>query len=231
MITIKEYTVTSILDESAVRFANLQAVATWREKGSEMTYATLKARSQSVARYLVSIGIEKDDKVAILGESSHNWALSYFSINRAGAIAVPILPNFSKHEVQDILTHSDSKVVIVNAKHADKVMGLGLDVIRMEDMFHIHKQSLIPGIQLICGPYISDIRLRDLLELYGRALERDCVKHDPGAFQNGNAQLVRAGPEVGALERHRYPFWSCGREVALETQCIRQPLVEGRLAL
>ncbi|MCQ2411957.1 MAG: AMP-binding protein [Sphaerochaetaceae bacterium] len=142
MITIKEYTVTSILDESAVRFANLQAVATWREKGSEMTYATLKARSQSVARYLVSIGIEKDDKVAILGESSHNWALSYFSINRAGAIAVPILPNFSKHEVKDILTHSDSKVVIVNAKHADKVMDLGLDVIRMEDMFHIHKDSL-----------------------------------------------------------------------------------------
>lgn len=142
MFEVRELTPTCFLEEAVKRYPNLIAVDMWREKGSEMSYPTLLARSLSVAKFLTSLGIGKGDKVAILGESSPNWALSYFAINRAGAIAVPVLPNFSKHEVEKILEHSDSKAVVVNAKHAEKVMDANVEVLRMEDMFYLQKDSL-----------------------------------------------------------------------------------------
>ena len=130
----KEYTLTYMLETSAVRFRNLTALQTWRDAQSAISYPDLLERSFSVAHYLHQVGIGKGDKVAILGESCPNWGLSYLGINRAGAIAVPILPNFSKHEVQSILEHSESSFVIVNSKNMDKVDGCNIRIIRMDDM-------------------------------------------------------------------------------------------------
>ena len=133
----KEYTLTYMLETSAVRFRNLTALQTWRDAQSAISYPDLLERSFSVAHYLHQEGIGKGDKVAILGESCPNWGLSYLGINRAGAIAVPILPNFSKHEVQSILEHSESSFVIVNSKNMDKVDGCNIRIIRMDDMLDV----------------------------------------------------------------------------------------------
>ncbi|MBR5099199.1 MAG: AMP-binding protein [Spirochaetales bacterium] len=135
----KEYTLTSMLETSAKRFRNLIALQTWRDKQSTITYPDLLERSFCVAHYLHQEGIGKGYKVAILGESCPNWGLSYLGINRAGAIAVPILPNFSKHEVKSILEHSESALVIVNSKNMDKVDGCGIRIIRMDDMQDVTK--------------------------------------------------------------------------------------------
>ena len=130
----KEYTLTYMMETSAERFRNLTALQTWRYAQSAISYPDLLERSFSVAHYLHQEGIGKGDKVAILGESCPNWGLSYLGINRAGAIAVPILPNFSKHEVQSILKHSESVFVIVNSKNMDKVEGCDVRIIGMDDM-------------------------------------------------------------------------------------------------
>ena len=130
----KEYTLTSMLETSAERFSNLTALQTWRDKQSAISYPDLLKRSLSVAHYLHWQGIGKGDRVAILGESCPNWGLAYLGINRAGAIAVPILPNFSKSEVQSILAHSGAVLAVVNSKNMDKVDGCGISIIRMEDM-------------------------------------------------------------------------------------------------
>ena len=130
----KEYTLTYMMETSAERFRNLTALQTWRDAQSAISYPDLLEKSFSVAHYLHQEGIGKGDKVAILGESCPNWGLSYLGINRAGAIAVPILPNFSKHEVQSILKHSESVFVIVNSKNMDKVEGCDVRIIGMDDM-------------------------------------------------------------------------------------------------
>ena len=64
---------------------------------------------------LSSNGIEFGDKVAIWGENSPNWLISYFAIVSIGAVAVPILPDFSPKEVENIMQHSEAKVLFVSA--------------------------------------------------------------------------------------------------------------------
>lgn len=142
MIELKEYTLTTMLESATAAFKNLTALQTWRDEGSKITYGELLEKTFSFAHHLVALGLSKGDRIAILGESCPHWGLSYLGINRAGCITVPILPNFSKDEVQAILAHSESKLVIVNAKNASKVIGANIPVIRMEDLFLISEESL-----------------------------------------------------------------------------------------
>lgn len=142
MIELKEYTLTTMLESATAAFKNLTALQTWRDEGSKITYGELLEKTFSFAHHLVALGLSKGDRVAILGESCPHWGLSYLGINRAGCVTVPILPNFSKDEVLAILAHSESKLVIVNAKNASKVIGANIPVIRMEDLFLISEESL-----------------------------------------------------------------------------------------
>ena len=43
-----------------------------------------------------------------------NWGITQFAIARIGAIAVPVLPGFSSIEIQNILEHSESKIIFVS---------------------------------------------------------------------------------------------------------------------
>ena len=133
MIRLKDYTLTSMLEAAAARFGRLAALNTWRADDA-LSYTQLLQLSINVAFYLHREGLGKNDKVAILGESCPNWGLSYLAVNRAGGIAVPVLPDFSAHEVRSILEHSEARFVVVNAKHASKLEGCDVRVIRMEDM-------------------------------------------------------------------------------------------------
>ena len=143
MLKLKDLTLTSVIEASASAFPHLTAVQTWRVPESKMSFPVLLKKSRQIALFLLKKGIVKGDKVAILGESCPNWGLSYLAANRIGAVAVPILPNFSRDEVQSILLHSEAKIVIVNSKHASKVTGLDIGVIRMDDMFFVTQSSAV----------------------------------------------------------------------------------------
>lgn len=142
MKELRELTLTYVAESSAARFGRMTALQTWR-RNDAITYTELLSQSVNVAYYLHSRGIGKGDRVAILGESCPNWGLSYLAINRAGAVAVPILPNFSAHEVMSILEHSGAKLVVVNAANASKIAGCDVRVIRMEDMTAVPAEACI----------------------------------------------------------------------------------------
>ncbi len=106
-----------------------------------ITYGKFNYIIQNIRSFLVNKGLKKGDKVALLGESSPNWMIAYFSITTIGAIAVPILPEFSKKEIAKILEHSETKAIVVNSKQFDKVSTFCINnpraVVRMDDLFYI----------------------------------------------------------------------------------------------
>ena len=134
MLQLKDLTLTSVIEASAERFPKLNALQTWRDSSSAITFSDLLLRSRQTALFFMEHAIGRGDKVAILGESCPNWGLSYLAANRISAVAVPILPNFSRDEVLSILEHSEAKAVVVNSKNAFKVAGSSALVIRMEDL-------------------------------------------------------------------------------------------------
>ena len=143
MISLKgQYTIKNMVDECASLYKDSMALTTYNKPETTLTFRDLQTKSKHVAAFLVGNGIKKGTNVAILSESCPNWGLSYFSINRAGAVAVPILPNFSKEEVQKILNHCEAKFVFVNRANAKKVEGYNIKVIRIEDMSFISQKEM-----------------------------------------------------------------------------------------
>lgn len=86
-----------------------------------VTYGELGIRIKELSELLKKNEIRKGDKVAILGENSPNWGISYLSIVTMGAIAVPILPDFPQGDVENILNHSESKILFATKKQFDKL--------------------------------------------------------------------------------------------------------------
>ncbi|MDZ7370197.1 MAG: AMP-binding protein [candidate division KSB1 bacterium] len=79
-------------------------------------------QAKAIQKALRHFGIEKGDRVAILGENSPQWAVAYLAAGVMGCINVPILPDFHKAEVHHILRNSESKVIFISSKLAHKIV-------------------------------------------------------------------------------------------------------------
>lgn len=78
----------------------------------------------AVSALLESAGIVPGDRVAILSANMPNWAISYFSITFMGAVAVPILPDFSVTEVTNVLEHSGAKAIFISSGLLHRIEGV-----------------------------------------------------------------------------------------------------------
>lgn len=137
---INRYTMKDLVDTVAQSYTDIVALKTYRDDESEITYGKLKQRVDALGFYLTQQGVEKGDRIAILAESTPNWAVMYFGITSIGAIAVPLLPDFSAREVQGILEHSGCKGAAVNVRHFEKCKSFVTEnflLFRIEDLFHI----------------------------------------------------------------------------------------------
>ena len=82
----------------------------------QVTYAEVGRRIEIVQRQLLSAGLRKGDKVALLSSSMPNWGVCYLAITSAGMVAVPILPDFTGEELAMIIGHSEAKALYVSDK-------------------------------------------------------------------------------------------------------------------
>lgn len=138
--TLKGYTFTDFVEAVTARYQDRICYRVFRQGDeNDMTYNQLGWYSYAVASYLMDKGVKKGDRIAILGESCPNWMVMYLGIVMLGAIAVPILPDFSAREAKFIIKDSGSIGVCVNAKQYQKIADISPDlmVFRMEDLVHV----------------------------------------------------------------------------------------------
>ena len=80
-----------------------------------MTYGELSARSASLANGLVSLGIRRGDRVALLLPQSFATVISHVAIYKMGAIALPLALLFGVEALEYRLKIAGASAVITNA--------------------------------------------------------------------------------------------------------------------
>ena len=113
-------TLADVLDYSASVNRN-RIVSDYVDGGCSYTFAAFRDKCLQLSGTLSTFGINADDKVAILSENMPNWAIAFFAITASGRIAVPMLPELSPNEVENILSHSDAKAIFVSSKQLPKI--------------------------------------------------------------------------------------------------------------
>jgi long-chain acyl-CoA synthetase len=70
---------------------------------------------KQISGYLISAGINVQDKVAILGQNSFNWCVSHLGIQSARGIIVPVYPASQPELLEYFLEHSDAKFLFCDS--------------------------------------------------------------------------------------------------------------------
>lgn len=143
-----EYTFRNFYEVINSRYAKRTMYSVFREEGSQLTYSLFFHYVKAVGSYLMSLGLKKGDKVAIIGESAPQWMVMYVALTGFGAVAVPILPDFSEREINAILKHAEVRGVVVNSKQYQKVRAsaeeLSFLLFRLDDLVHIPAELGVP---------------------------------------------------------------------------------------
>lgn len=145
-----------------------------------MTYGQLEAQASSLAAALHELGIEAGDRIALNLPNWPEFVVSVFAAAKLGATIVPLNPKYTTPELQYMLRHSES-VVVVTAE----VWG-GVDYLARFENF----LTSLPDLQYVVSVGEEDLwyddriyQFEDLLSSgEGREFPRPAVHPDEQIF-------------------------------------------------
>jgi len=79
----------------------------------DVRYRDFLSEVRWISYGLMSIGIERGERVAILSNTRFEWSVSDMAILGAAAITVPIYPSNTPSDIGYVLNHSEAKVLFV----------------------------------------------------------------------------------------------------------------------
>lgn len=100
----------------------------------QMTYGALWRLSRRVEAALIERGVLQGDRVGVLLSQSFLCAAAHIAIWRIGAISVPLFKLFRQDALETRLDDSGAGVVVTDDDGADMLRGMGLGVIRQQDL-------------------------------------------------------------------------------------------------
>lgn len=128
-----------IIEKSIITNWDLDALTDY--KGKTLQYHDVARKIEKLHIMFEASGLQKRDKIAICGRNSSMWAVSFLAILTYGAVAVPILHEFTPDQVHNIVNHSDSKILFVG-----DVVSTQIDATKMpslEGIIYLPDLSLI----------------------------------------------------------------------------------------
>lgn len=81
--------------------------------GAQLSFQQLSQQVDRLASALAELGIQKQDRVAVMLPNCPQYVISYLAILRLGAIVVQVNPLYTEREVEGILIDSGAKIAIV----------------------------------------------------------------------------------------------------------------------
>jgi len=113
---VRRQTIADALHRTAQRLPNKLAIACGEVRWS---YADFNALVTRLAAGLAQLGVEEDDRVAVLARNSHGFAALRFALARRGAVLVPINFMLKAEEVAFILRHAGARTLATDSGLAE----------------------------------------------------------------------------------------------------------------
>ncbi len=111
----------------------------------EIKYKEVEKDVYAFATYLISKGF-KDKKIAIIGENSYEWEMSYLSVVAGTGTVVPIDKELPPAEIQALLDRAKVSLIIcsakIYAKNQEFFDGLSIEKLCMSDIRECIKEGL-----------------------------------------------------------------------------------------
>ncbi len=87
---------------------------------NESTTLTYGEFAKEVARLHILfeiMGVDKKDKIALIGRNHTVWATVFMATITYGAVIVPVLHDFHPESMENVILHSDTKIIFIEPKN------------------------------------------------------------------------------------------------------------------
>ena len=110
-IDASEYeSLVGLMAESFAKYAQRTA---YSFMGHDISYEETDVKSQSLAAYFQSLGLQKGDRVAIMMPNVPQYPVAVAAILRAGLVVVNVNPLYTPRELEHQLTDSGAKAIVI----------------------------------------------------------------------------------------------------------------------
>jgi long-chain acyl-CoA synthetase len=146
----------------------------WEKQGSSyqgMTYAQAHEAVHTFAAGLISLGIAKGDRIALIAEGRNDWVISELGILYAGAFNVPL--SVKLQEGNDLcfrLAHAGCRMAIVSATQAPKIRQIRKDLPALERVIVLDTMASLAEGEMSAGDLHA--RGREFLSLHRDIFEK-----------------------------------------------------------
>ena len=115
-------TITEMFNIALSKYADRPCFTVFEKKEKIcLTYKDVHEKIKNVASYLSAQGVKKGDKVVLTGKNSIQWGISYFAINYAGAVVVPIDAQLPVERMLKLAEFADSVFLITDGEVFSKI--------------------------------------------------------------------------------------------------------------
>lgn len=122
-------TIPEMFNISVINYPDNRAFTTFSPKELSFTYKESSSHINKISKYLVSLGINKGDHVAVTGKNSPEWAIAFLAILNMGAVVVPVDSGLNSKEIIDLLSISDSKLIFTDKDKYSDIKSGSRDII------------------------------------------------------------------------------------------------------
>ena len=82
-------------------------------QGITLQYHDVARKIEKLHILFENSNVKQGDKIALCGRNSAHWAVAFLATLTYGAVAVPIQHEFNGEQIQNIVNHSDSKLLFI----------------------------------------------------------------------------------------------------------------------
>ena len=101
----------SYIEKSIIDHWDLDALTDYQ--GSTLQYKDVARKIEKMHILFENSGVVPGDKIALCGRNMSHWAVAFLATMTYGAVAVPILHEFTPDQIHNIVNHSDAKLLFV----------------------------------------------------------------------------------------------------------------------
>ena len=109
----------SILEKTIKRDWESPALANY--KGESFTFQQVATNIEKFHIFFQAAGIKRGDKIALSARNSARWANTFLAITTYGAVAVPILCDFTPDAIANLTNHSEALMLFTDAEIFAKI--------------------------------------------------------------------------------------------------------------
>ena len=101
----------SLIEQSIISHWDSDALTDY--KGITLQYKDVARKIEKLHILFENSGVEHGDKIAICGRNCASWAVVFLATLTYGAVAVPVLHEFTADQIHNIVNHSEAKLLFV----------------------------------------------------------------------------------------------------------------------